>query len=68
MKDNPRNTIYTTAIKKYNDVRSVQIEALEWFKITTSEGQSTRISTETEIVDDENSDYTKINIMETTTE
>ena len=68
MKDNPQNTISTTAIKKYNDFRSVRIEALEWFKVTTSDGQSTRISTERKTVENENLDYIKIDIMQTTTE
>ena len=34
MRDNPQNTISTTAIKKYNDFRSVRVEVLEWFNIT----------------------------------
>ena len=37
MRDNPQNTISTTAIKKYNDFRSVRVEALEWFKVTNKE-------------------------------
>jgi hypothetical protein len=68
MKDNPQNTISTTVIKKYNDFRSVRIEALEWFKVTTSDGQSTRISTERKTVENENLDYIKIDMMQTTTE
>ena len=28
-KDNPQNTISTTSIKKYNDFRSVRVEAFE---------------------------------------
>ena len=33
MRDNPQNTISTTAIKKYNDFHSVRVEALEWSKV-----------------------------------
>ena len=67
MKDNPQNTISTTATKKYSDFRSIQIESLEWFKSTTSEGQSTRISTERRTVQTEDLDYIRIDIMQTTT-
>ena len=45
MRDNPQNKISSTAIKKYNDFCSVQIEALEWFKVTNLEGKSVRVST-----------------------
>ena len=68
MKDNPQNTISTTTVKKYNDYRSVRVEAFEWFKITNSEGQSTRISTNTKRVETENLDYIKIDILKTSTE
>ena len=68
MPGNPQNTISTTAIKRYNDYRSVRIEALEWFKITNQEGKSTRVSTITKNVEEELLDYIKIDIMDTTTE
>ena len=67
MKDNPQNTISTTAIKKYNDFRSVRIEALEWFKVKTSDGQTSRVSTERRTVEKEVLDYIKIDIMQTNT-
>ena len=50
MKKNPQNTIFTTTIKKYNELRSFHIEALECLKLTASEGQSTIVSTERELV------------------
>ena len=46
IKKNPQNIISTAVIKKYNEFRSVRIEALEWLKLTTSEGRPTRESTE----------------------
>ena len=67
MRDNPQNTISTTAIKKYNDFRSVRVEALEWFKVTNKEGKSARVSTIRKRVESETLDYIKIDIMETTT-
>ena len=67
MENNPQNTISTTAIKQYNDYRSVRVEALEWLKITSAEGQSTRVSTERKLVENEVLDYIKIDIMKTTT-
>lgn len=51
MEKNPQNTVSTTAIKKYNDFRSVCIEALEWLEITSSEGQLTRFLTERKMVE-----------------
>lgn len=48
-----------TSFRKYYNFRSVCIEALEWSKLTTSEGQ---------LVENENLDDTKLDIMETTTD
>ena len=68
MPDNPQNTISTTAIKTYNDYRSVRLEASEWLRITNQEGKSTRVSTITKNLEEELLDYIKIDIMDTTTE
>ena len=68
MVDNPQNTISTTAIKQYNEYRSVRTEALEWVKFTSAEGQSARVHTERKTVEKEVLDYIKIDIMRTTTE
>ena len=57
MEINPQNTISTTAIKKYNEFRSVRVEALEWIKLTTAEGKSTRVPTERKIVENEVLDF-----------
>ena len=67
MRDNPHNTISTTAIKKYNDFRSVRVEALEWFKVTNKEGKSARVPTIRKMIESETLNYIKIDIMETTT-
>ena len=67
MENNPQNTISTTAIKQYNDYRSVRVETLEWLKLTSVEGQSTIVSTERKLVENEVLDYIKIDIMKTTT-
>ena len=67
MRDNPHNTISTTAIKKYNDFRSVRVEALEWFKVTNKEGKSARVPTIRKRIESETLNYIKIDIMETTT-
>ena len=45
IRDNPQNTISTTAIKKYNDFHRVRVEALEWFKVINKERKSARIPT-----------------------
>ena len=34
MTHNPQNSLSTTAIKKYNEYKSVRIEALEYLKLT----------------------------------
>ena len=67
MRDNPQNTIPTTAIKKYNNFRSVQMEELEWFKVKNSEGKSARVSTIRKRVESETLDYIKVDTMKTTT-
>ena len=68
MVDNPQNTISTTAIKQYNEYRSVRTEALEWVKFTSAEGQSTRVPSERKTVEKEVLDYIKFDIMKTTTQ
>ena len=67
MPKNPQNTISPTAIKKYNEYRSVRQEALEWFKITNSEGRSVRVPTIRKKVNEEALDYIKIDVMAPTT-
>ena len=67
MLDNTQNTISSTAINKYNDCRSVRLEALEWFKMKNPEGRSVRIPTIRKRVEDEVLDYIKLDIMEATT-
>ena len=56
MRDNPQNTISTTAIKKCNDFRSVRVEALEWFKVTNKEEKSARVPTIRKIIESETLD------------
>ena len=68
MKCNPRSIICKTTIQIYNKFRSVRIEALEQFKFTNLEVQSTRILTEIKKVENENLYYIKLNITETTTD
>ena len=65
MKNNPQNTISTTAIKKYNDFRSVRIEALEWVRFTDANGKSVRVRTNQEKVKEEVLDYITYDIMTT---
>ena len=66
MRDNPQNTVYTTAIKKYNDFHSVRVESLELFKVTNNEGKSARVPTIRKRIESETLDYIKIDITETT--
>ena len=68
MVDNPQNTISTTAIKQYNEYRSVRTETLEWVKFPSAEGQSTRVPIERKTVEKDVLDYIKIDIMKTTTQ
>ena len=67
MTNNPQNTVSTTAIKKYNEFRSVRQEALEWIRFTDSNGKSVRIRTCQDKVQDEVLDYITFDIMTTTT-
>ena len=67
MRGNPQNTISPTAIKKYNECRSVRMEALDWIRITNHEGKSVRIHTDQKLINSEALDYIKVDIMETST-
>ena len=67
MPQNSQITISPTVVKKYNTRRSVCHEALEWFKITISEGRSVYIPTIGKKIDEEALDFRKIDIMEPTT-
>ena len=57
MAHNPQNTLSTTAIKKYNEFRSVRIEALEYLKLTDNRDKSTRIHTNKRMINKETFDY-----------
>ena len=63
MTQNPQNTLSTTAIKKYNEFRSVRIEALECLKLTDNQGKSTRIHTNKHMINKETLDYIDITIL-----
>ena len=63
MTQNPQNTLSTTAIKKYNEFRSVRIEALEYLKLTDNRGKSTRIYTNKRMINKETLDYINITIL-----
>ena len=63
MPGNPQITISPTAIKKYNEYRSVRQEALEWFKITTSDGRLVCVPTIKKKIEEEALDFIKIDIM-----
>ena len=63
MTQNPQNTLSTTAIKKYNEFRSVRIEALEYLKLTDNRGKSTRIHTNKRMINKETLDYIDITIL-----
>ena len=62
MTNNPQNTIYSTAIKRYNSYRIVKIEALEWFKVMDCGGNSTRLSTIQKKIDTGFFNYIEIDI------
>ena len=42
---NTQNTISQTALKKYNNFRSVRTEALRWLQITTDTGMRLKVET-----------------------
>ena len=63
MTQNPQNTLSTTAIKKYNEFRSVRIEALEYLKLTENRGKSTRIHTNNRMINKDTLDYLDITIL-----
>ena len=46
MLQNPQNTISKTALKYYNQFRSVINEALIWLQITTDTGKELKVETE----------------------
>ena len=43
MPQNPQNTIIQTALKHYNQFRSVRTEALSWVKIATDIGMKIKV-------------------------
>ena len=45
MPQNPQNTISQTALKNYNQFRSVRTEALRWVQITTDTGIKLKVET-----------------------
>ena len=63
MTQNPQNTLSTTAIKKYNEYRSVRIEALEYLKLTDNRGKSTRIHTNKRMTNNETLDYVSLTLL-----
>ena len=64
MPNNPQNTFSPTAMKKYiYNVKSVRYEALDWIRITTDKGKSTRLSTIKKYKEKEIQDYIYIDIM-----
>ena len=48
MPQNPQNTISKTALKHYNQLRSVRTESLRWLQITTSAGNKIKVETQPE--------------------
>lgn len=63
MTQNPQNTLSTTAINKYNEYRSVRIEALEYLKLTDNRGKSTRIHTNKRMTNNETLDYVSLTLL-----
>ena len=63
MTQNPQNTLSITAIKKYNDFRSVRIEVLEYLKLTDNRRKSTRIHTHNRMINKETLNYLDITIL-----
>ena len=45
MPQNPQNTISQTALKNYNQFRTVRTEALRWVQIATDTGMKLKIET-----------------------
>ena len=59
----PHNALSTTAIRKYNEFRSVRIEALEYLKLIDNRGKATRIHTNKCMINIEILDYLDITIL-----
>ena len=51
MPQNPQNTIIQTALKHYNQFRSVRTESLIWLQITTYTGKKLKVETKTKEID-----------------
>ena len=62
MPNNPQNTLGCPAIKKYNQARSVRVEALAWFRVVSKDGRKVQIPTIPRYHEMEIQDYVSINI------
>ena len=60
--NNPQNTLGLLAIKKYNQARSVRVEALAWFRVVSKDGRKVQIPTIPRYHEMELQDYVSINI------
>ena len=63
MTQNPQNTPSITAIKKYNEFRSIRIEALESLRLKDNRGKTTRIHTNESMINKETLNYVDITIL-----
>ena len=63
MTQNPQNILSITAIKKYNEFRSIRIEALESLRLKVNRGKSTRIHTDESMINKETLNYVDITIL-----
>ena len=61
MPQNPQNTISQTALKHYNQSRSVRTEDLRWLQITTDTGMKLKLKTAVKERDQQLLDF--INIL-----
>ena len=59
----PQKTINKTALKHYNQSRSVITEALRWLQITTDIGKKIKVETETKQIHHKLLDFIKIDII-----
>ena len=64
MTQNPQNTPSITAIKKYNEFRSIRIEALASLRLKDNRGKTTRVHTNKSMINKETLNYADITILE----
>ena len=64
MPKKPQNTMSQTALKYYNQFRSVRAKAIRWLQITTNTGKKVKVETESREIYQKLLDFIKIEITE----